>query len=234
MGIKMTLQTIGQESLIQRARNFYVSLFLTRKEFTHLLFIDADISFTPENIVKWANSGKDMVCGIYPKKALMWNEITELARSPDVTGLTPDIIEVITNDYVCNFDSNEIGIEDGYFKCLYAGTGMMMISRKIIESMKKAYPETKYRNDVGGYIVYPEMVDNFYALFDCAICPKSNRYLSEDYLFCSRVKEQGFDIWCDITMDLCHTGVYTYHGSFGRKLLYIHQKNMLDKAKIKE
>ena len=148
-GIKMTIQTIGQESLIQRARNFYVAMMLSFPEFTHLLFIDADISFVPENIVKWVNSGKEMICGIYPKKALMWDSILELSQNKNIQGLTPEMMEILTNDYVINFDKNEIQIEDGYFRCQYAGTGMMMIHRNIIETLKQNYPETKYRNDVG-------------------------------------------------------------------------------------
>ena len=46
-GVGMKLQTMGNESLITRARNTIASMFLDDTNFigTHLLFIDADIGF---------------------------------------------------------------------------------------------------------------------------------------------------------------------------------------------
>ena len=43
--IGLNIQTLGQESLITRARNTLVANFLDNESFTHLLFIDADIGF---------------------------------------------------------------------------------------------------------------------------------------------------------------------------------------------
>ena len=50
--IQIHLNTIGNESLITRARNTLVSQFLDNvdqdpNKFTHLMFIDSDIGFNP-------------------------------------------------------------------------------------------------------------------------------------------------------------------------------------------
>ena len=236
-GIGLTFHNIGSESLVQRARNWYVSIMLSNPVYTHLVFIDADITFEAENVLKWIHDdSKDVVCGIYPKKALQWNNILEIPTLPIDGNISSDMIEQISNEYVINFplDTTSIQPVNGYVKCLYAGTGMMCIKRNVIELLKERYPETKYVNDVPGYVFEPTMENNFYALFDCFICPTSNRYLSEDFAFCQRVIDQGFDIWADLTCDLNHTGNHTFKGSFGKKMVFLHQKSIFEIEKAKQ
>ena len=51
-GVGMRVQTMGNESLITRARNTIVSMMMDQTDYvaTHLLFIDADIGFQAQNI----------------------------------------------------------------------------------------------------------------------------------------------------------------------------------------
>ncbi len=226
-GYQLTVHTIGNESLITRGRNFYVSLVLGHPHITHLLFIDSDITFSPENVIRMIQFNKEIVCGIYPKKGINWEKITELSKMEEIT---KENIERISLDYVINFDKETVHVENGFLKCLYAGTGFMMIKREVLETLKEKLPETKYINDVNGYGT-PETNDNFYALFDCFICPKSKRYLSEDYAFCQRSIEAGYDIWVDILCNLTHTGIYEFKGSFGEYVTFIHK---MAEKKIRE
>ena len=49
--VELQFGTIGNESLVTRARNTLVQLFMDG-DYTHLMFIDADISFDPESIFR--------------------------------------------------------------------------------------------------------------------------------------------------------------------------------------
>ena len=61
---KVHLNTMGNESLVTRARNTLVSQFLDYcekddKSFTHLMFIDADIGFNGEAVTRLLQSDYD-------------------------------------------------------------------------------------------------------------------------------------------------------------------------------
>ena len=81
-GVGMKLQTMGNESLITRARNTIATMFLDDQNYvgTHLLFIDADIGFVPENIERLIRANKDIACGIYPRKCIHWNQVRDAIK----------------------------------------------------------------------------------------------------------------------------------------------------------
>lgn len=211
-GINLIVKTHGNESLIPRGRNLYVAMTLAHPEITHLLYIDADITFQPESILRMVQGDKD-ICGLlYPKKGINFTRIRDICK--EMPEVEPDRLEHMSYDYVFNVDRvNNVQITNGFMKVKYIGTGCMMIKRDVLVRMRDAYPETKYNNDIEGYNT-PELRDNFYAIFDCVIEKKSKRYLSEDYLFCQRALDIGYEIWVDVTGPLTHTGTYDYKGHF--------------------
>jgi hypothetical protein len=67
------------ESLITRARNSLAYDFLAT-DCTHLMFIDADIGFNPQDILRMINANKDIICGIYPKKEIDWVQVSKAVQ----------------------------------------------------------------------------------------------------------------------------------------------------------
>jgi hypothetical protein len=216
-GIKMRVQTMGNESLITRARNTLVSMMLDQTDFaaTHLLFIDADIGFNWQNIERLLCADKDVVCGIYPRKHIYIEKIKGiLEKHPDA-----DVAEIEARalGYNVNFDNPElIKGENGFFRVNEAATGMMLVKREVFTTMMKKFPERKYETDqiVNG-LSYRS--DNCYDLF--AVGPYKTkeqvRYLSEDYYFSRLWQECGGEIWADLAMPLTHFGNRAYRGHVG-------------------
>ena len=104
--VGMRIQTMGNESLITRARNTIVSMMMEQTDYvaTHLLFIDADIGFSWKNIERLICAEKDIACGIYPRKHLHFEKVANvLANFPNAT---PDEIEAKILGYNVNFDDN--------------------------------------------------------------------------------------------------------------------------------
>lgn len=213
-GVPLAYGTIANESLVTRARNVLLAYFLN-SDYTHLLFIDADIEFQVEDILKLWYADKEVIVGAYPKKGVNWQRIKQATLKNPGASETDKQIAAHGSDYAINFqfidrETKTIGVEGGLIKLHDAGTGFMMIKREAIEKLIKAYPELKYNNDVqlGG-----DIKDNFYALFDTMIDPVDKRYLSEDYTFCRRWQDIGGDIWLDPSISLNHYGSFCFQGN---------------------
>lgn len=206
--LKNILATSSNESLITRARNRLVRLFLDT-DCTHLMFIDSDISFNPLDVIRLLMHDKDIVCGSYPMKGLQINNLLGKNFS------NPEEVQRALYSYVINLqkqdqekfgDNNEpvrINTENGLVEIMDAGTGFMCIKREVIEKMIQEYPGTKY--------VSEEDSREWYALFDCII--DDNRYLSEDYTFCRRWQKIGGKVWLDPDITLDHVGTHVFKGS---------------------
>src|SRR5690242_19855864 len=83
-GVTHTWPWYDHESLVPRARNKMASEFLAG-DWTHLLFIDADISFTADDILFLLSLDKDMIGAPYARKALDWKLIRDVAvRHPEI------------------------------------------------------------------------------------------------------------------------------------------------------
>jgi hypothetical protein len=76
--------------------------------------------------------------------------------------------------------------------------------------MAAAHPEWQY---------YDTRTDRMLtAMFDFEVT--SEGYMGEDFLFCDRARELGFDVWIDPTISLGHMGVQEYTGNYGQDILY--------------
>ena len=216
-GVGMRVQTMGNESLITRARNTIVSMMMDQTDYisTHLLFIDADIGFSAENIKRLICADKDVVCGIYPRKHIHWEKvIDEMKKNPDIT---EDELEVKSLGYNLNFDDPyNIKMENGFCRVSEAATGMMLVKREVFRTMMKKFPERKYDSDqiINGKSFKS---DNCYDLFAVGPYETSGkkRYLSEDYYFSRLWQECGGEIWADMAMPLTHFGNRAFKGHVG-------------------
>lgn len=216
--IPIAFGTIANESLVTRARNVLLAYFLA-SDYTHLMFIDADIEFQVEDLLKLYAADKEVVVGAYPKKGVAWQRIKENMQDPTNKDKKFDDRDIAAfgSDYAVNFkfvdkDTRAISVENGIVRLHDAGTGFMMIKREAILKMIKAYPELKYNNDVQ-MANADNLKDNFYALFDTMIDPVDRRYLSEDYTFCRRWQDMGGDIWLDPSISLNHYGHFCFQGN---------------------
>jgi len=219
--IPYTVSTLANESLVTRGRNTLVSFFMENPDHTHLFFVDADIEFNAEDMLRMVAYDKPVTVGAYPKKAVNWDSIIRAARENEQE--TAATIEGHSSNYVVNFEfqqdeegnkTNAVRIVDNLVQLKDAGTGFMCIRRDTIQKMFDTHPELKYVNDIN--------VDNkfepfMYALFDTMIDPDSRRYLSEDYTFCRLWQQMGGDVWLDPRTALNHVGHYVFRGNI-RKL----------------
>jgi glycosyltransferase involved in cell wall biosynthesis len=208
--VEICILTIGDQSLVTKARNMCVTSFM-QGDYTHLLFIDADIQFNPENIRRLIDKNDDVVCGAYPVKRIEW----EALRSID-----PSVLKTLSDSEIqarllkynlhVTTQTGEYSkrIDNGFMDVSRAATGFMLIRRTVFTKLMKLHPELKYIN-----IEEPEAVQKYlWSFFNCGI-NKYQAYVGEDYNFCDMWTNVGGKIWIDILSPLSHIGTHTYNGN---------------------
>jgi len=227
LGINATIHFCRNDSLVSRARNNLIAKAMNISTATHFLFIDADITWSPFDILKLLVADKPIVGGIYPiknyefdKLASNPNFISDIFNRKNKSQLKDSFSnkEYLQNNmvrYNINYASNTLEIENNLSKVKHLATGFMLIKRTVIELMSKAFPQTKYVDDVG--FLSGKENDFAYALFDCGV--EDGHYFSEDWMFCHRWQKMGGSVYADITINLDHTGIETYKGSFISSLM---------------
>jgi hypothetical protein len=210
-GFDVTLSMMGHDALISRARSTLLAAFLDDPEATHLLFVDADISFRSQQVERLLRFDKDFTAALYPLKSIDWEQVPQRC----VEG--GESVQRAALSYVGTFCPDGERRQEGDFATgIYAGGGFQLIRRGALERMIAAYPETHFKR-VQGFPMSGSRRDggqssNLYALFDCIIDPETGAYLSEDYSFCRRWRQIGGDIWIDIASKLSHCGSYEFVG----------------------
>lgn len=206
IGVGLTFSLIGGDSLITRARNLAVQQFLAHKEATHLLFIDADIGFSPEQALALLAADKEICGAIYPLKRIDWERIRAQAKAGK------DNLAATTLNYVVDLKEGEPSPPaEAFFRVKYLGTGFMLIRREVFARMAERYPETKFRKIHLGLNIEGKDAEA-HAFFDCMIDPESSEYLSEDYTFCKRWTAMGGEIWAYANSRLAHVGTHVFEG----------------------
>jgi hypothetical protein len=100
---------------IDRARDDICHLFLNDpKKPTHLLFIDADMGWNPEHVVRLLEHDKEVICGVYCQKV-------------------PEPIFPIKL-------KKPVVVEDGLLKADAVPAGFLLISRIALEKYQQTHP----------------------------------------------------------------------------------------------
>jgi hypothetical protein len=209
-GINIKFSFLFNESLITRARNYLVDEFLNRSDCTHMLFIDSDIGFNPQDVIALLALNKDIIGAPYPKKAIKWRSVkTATRKTPDIS---EDELSKTTGDFVFNpvKGTDNFNVTEP-LRVLEIGTGFMMIKREVFPRWEKAYPEFRYKPDHVGQANF-DGSRYIHAYFDTVIDPVSHRYLSEDYMFCQWWRNIGGEIWLCPWMRTEHIGTYHFKG----------------------
>ncbi len=209
-GIKFGLCTIT-DSLINRARNNVVAKFMAFDKSTHLMFIDADIAWEPEAIIKLLWHDKDVITAAYPIKQIEWGRVEENVKA----GMSKDALLENSVRFVVNpvksADNRTLNVSNGAIEIFDAGTGFMLIKKEVIHQLIEKHPELKYNDDTGA--LNDEEKNWTYAFFNSYIDPHLNRFLSEDYGFCRYWQNIGGKIWVEPGIELTHIGRMKYKGT---------------------
>ncbi|MEM1163624.1 MAG: hypothetical protein AAGJ28_22045 [Pseudomonadota bacterium] len=203
------------------SRNQLMSIFLTRERFTHCLFLDSDMGFTPDAIRRLIEIDVDFAATAYPQKHPRWTRLRQLIEAE--AALPQDqrtpMDRLLARAWLYNHQRAAFGGQpwvpkqkDGFITVPATGTGMMLMTRTVPERMVEqgaAAPKPAMAN-------VPLHKDlRYHDFFSHLTSPDGGLMYGEDQSFCMRwVEHCGGDIWLDTRSPVVHYGVKAFPGRF--------------------
>ena len=203
--VKLTTIFLGNESLIQRGRNTVAHHFMNLPDATHLLFIDADMKFRTEDVVRMIQADKSFIVGPVALKGYNWEEIRQAAiNGEDEINRTGGVFNINKLPGIDMVDENTP------FEIEHGGNAFMMLRRDVFETLK---PHTPIYTNGGRSL--PDGVE-IYDYFRVEINKDTNHLLSEDYFLCHSYRQLGGKVWCAPWVETGHFGSHLFNGKYSR------------------
>jgi len=159
-----------------------------KSDCTHMLCIDSDLGWRHEAVLEMLHHDRDFVAGCYP-----------IRKQPDKFHFQS-----------CENEDGSLITDGNLIKMLYIPAGFMLIKRHVIEKMTEHFKELHYDP------IDPDKNGMQCALFNTELL--DGHLWGEDYVFCRRAREAGFEIWVDPRFGFNHAG------TIGRLADYLTQK----------
>lgn len=183
MKLPITVMGIRNESLITRGRNTIFSYFMHLTQFSHLLFLDADIGISGESLIRLLSHNKDVIGAPVRLKGndINGNPAWNAFPLPQFykNGNTGETLQMVDR----------------------VGAAVLCLSRGACEALAK--PARRYdanRNTRGDAM----NVGQHYDIFRCGFC--DGEYLSEDYWVCRDLRALQIPVWVDWSIKTRHWG----------------------------
>jgi hypothetical protein len=202
-----------KSSLVTQGRNLCVANFLKDPtNYTHLLFIDSDIDFKFDTIIKMLKFDREVIATPYPMKHIHWDQIWDRVQKGKIKNI--EELKRAGHAFPIKLDNQkgkEIPVVDGVIEVSHAPTGCMLIKKQVFDKMIKAYPNDKIEQAtiVNGKALIDEYNYNF---FDTIHDPETKKYYGEDFGFCKKWTAIGGKCYCYVSDDITHVGEYAYNG----------------------
>jgi hypothetical protein len=208
-------------ALVAHARNAFATMVLEDTSFTHLLFIDSDMGFGPQAILRMIDFDRDFVGCLAPRRDIDLERMHSISRQVD----DPIKARMIAQDYattaLIQSDSGDgkIGfmMHDGFIQAQQIGMALTLIKRSVLERMRDAYPELAApatpRYKAAG--VREHVFQAFESMAD-----EDGIYLSEDMSFCERWRRIGGEIWVCVDEVITHVGRKAFQGRYVDRLAF--------------
>lgn len=190
---------------VVRAREYCVEAFLNDTAATHLLFIDADIGFSAEQVFRLLDFDADFTAAAYPLKGLFWDRLAAAAREGHVD-------PSVSFRYALTWeDGGDAKTLDQFARARSVGIGFALLRRSAVTKLAEASAVKA----VGRVDSAPDDAETSFdapGLFGCMVDSCTGMYLSECLAFCHRWTGLGGEIWIDLQSRLTHVGPISFRG----------------------
>ena len=185
-GIEMDIITDNGSVYVEHSRNRLATYFLNSSTADALLFVDDDVEFNEEAVLKMLRSGVDVVGGLYPYKAYFWKD------PGNKTMRTLQYVVKAEAPIPADPSSSELVEVEG------VGTGLLLITRAALERLKpttRVYKDSRTRADM-------------YEFFELSI--DDDVMWGEDFKFCKKWRAIGGRVYVASWAMCAHWGMHGF------------------------
>ena len=182
MEIDLRWLPICGHALLPLARNYLAAEFVSDPSYTHLLWIDADMSWRPEDVLRLLQHDLDFVSGACPEKKV----------EPSLAFITLPNVTADPQTRLLEVDA--------------CGAAFLLTTRTVYLKMIEHYPERRLGKPENGYAPYSRVpVWNFFPLTQT-----DGAFASEDVGFCDAWRALGGRVYVDLGVQITHHGMFDY------------------------
>lgn len=181
---------IGGDPYLAKVRNLCVARAIRQYPMlTDFFFIDADVSYPADAVLRFLQSDVDVIAGIYPKK----NDSLEFPAFLEMT------------------DDKEFIVKNGLYMATGVPTGFLRIKRHVLDKMAAA--SGQYTDGTG----HGELTANIFEMGYCPDNEKDagkGEWWGEDFAWSRKWRQMGGELWIDPDIDFGHRGQKTWKANF--------------------
>jgi len=199
-GVECIFKSV-KSSLVTHARNLLTAGFMA-SGYDYMLFVDADVEFSHETVLRMLVPEKDIITTPYRLK-----ENPLQVRYP-VEHLDPDNIKILPFDLV---------------ELKSAPAGLMLINRSVFKVLIAKHPNKKIKFDkehqdkMDKEVGHRGAIEKYmYNFWDTSF--KDHQWKGEDLAFCKLARDAGIKIYANLDSWTTHHGSWGFTGTFGDSL----------------
>jgi len=224
-GVEVDLHLISFAQ-VDKVRSYFATRLLL-EPFTHLLFVDADMSFDADTVMAMLALDEPVTAVAYPKRTIDFKNAHAAFRKHEQfdTAMASALEFVFEGDLRKSLlkqregGKNTITLRAGRFiEATMAGTGLMLIQKAAVVKLREVFADLWVGKPVSPYSSFGPGQ----GIFQCfeALKNKDGVYLSEDASFCQRwVQSCGGTVWVNVVDPIGHTGAKKFESTFVARYL---------------
>lgn len=206
-GVRSVIHNVDSAEIVT-ARDMLANMVLHSNEWDGLLFIDSDMAFSPDLILKLLDANSEVSAAACPRRQINLERFAAGAREHG------NVAKAVAqaSDFTVNFSWSDqapaqVQINNGYVEAAAVGMAIALISKSALVAMVEAKVVGR-RRDLNSATGAP-----CYSFFEIA-SPKGRR-LGEDYSFCylwtGKMKRR---LLVCVDEEVSHIGFYAYKARF--------------------
>lgn len=186
---------------IAELRNMFLTLWYDQIQSSHILFVDADMSFPFQLVLDMINFDAEVTGCLYPKKTIPISFV----------GRPKDNAPEAQREAVMKTDHGNFMEVEG------VGFGVTLVSRKSVDRILENNfadidNDFAFESFTGSKMLASFGVKRLIRAFDSVKTERGR--LSEDLSYCWRQRQAGGKVWASIDHAITHVGQYGYTGKY--------------------